>query len=333
MIISRAPYRISFFGGGTDYPPWYKENGGAVISTTIDKYCYISARYLPPFFEHKHRIVWSQIELPQEIDEIHHPSVRETLKHLGIEDGIEIHHKGDLPARSGMGSSSTFTVCLLHALYSLQGRMVSKRQLALDAIHIEQERIKENVGSQDQVAAAYGGFNKIEFGNLNHIDVHPIVIDSVKLELLQKHFLLFFTGLSRTASEVVVEQIKNTTENKKDFELKLMREMVDESIKILTNQNNNFEEFGKLLHEAWQIKKEMSTKISNPRIDEIYKTGLDSGALGGKLLGAGGGGFILFFAKPEAQSKIKEKLKYLINVPFKFENLGSQIIYYDPQSI
>jgi D-glycero-alpha-D-manno-heptose-7-phosphate kinase len=333
MIISRTPFRISFFGGGTDYPAWYKENKGAVLSTTINKYCYISCRYLPPFFEHKHRIVWSQIELPQEIDEIHHPSVRETLKFLGITDGVEIHHKADLPARSGMGSSSTFTVCLLHGLNSLLGKMVSKRQLALDAIHIEQERMKENVGSQDQVAAAFGGFNKIEFSGENHIDVHPVVISNGKLDLLQGHLMLFFTGLARTASEVAVEQIKNTQAKKKNFELQHMREMVEEALKILMKQSDSIDEFGKLLDEAWKIKRELSAQITNSYIDEIYEAGLKAGALGGKLLGAGGGGFILFFAKPEVQSKIKEKFRNLVYVPFKFEKLGSQIIYYDPQPV
>lgn len=333
MIITRAPFRISFFGGGTDYPAWYKENGGAVLSTTINKYCYISCRYLPPFFAHKHRIVWSHIELPNEIEEIQHPAVREALKYLNINEGVEIHHKADLPARSGMGSSSTFSVCLLHALHSLIGKIISKRELALHAIHLEQERLKENVGSQDQVAAAYGGFNKIEFGGQNHLEIHPIVISPEKSDLLQNHFMLFFTGLSRTANEIVVEQIKNTEQKKKDFELQMMREMVDEAIKILIKPNDGIDEFGKLLHEAWKIKRELSSQITNSHIDDIYETGLKAGASGGKLLGAGGGGFILFFAKPENQPKIKESLKHLLYVPFRFENSGSQIIYYDPQSV
>lgn len=333
MIITRAPFRISFFGGGTDYPAWYKENGGAVLSTTINKYCYISCRYLPPFFAHKHRIVWSHIELPNEIEEIQHPAVREALKYLNINEGVEIHHKADLPARSGMGSSSTFSVCLLHALHSLIGKIISKRELALHAIHLEQERLKENVGSQDQVAAAYGGFNKIEFGGPNHLEIHPIIISPEKSDLLQNHFMLFFTGLSRTANEIVVEQIKNTEQKKKDFELQMMREMVDEAIKILIKPNDGIDEFGKLLHEAWKIKRELSSQITNSHIDDIYETGLKAGASGGKLLGAGGGGFILFFAKPENQPKIKESLKHLLYVPFRFENSGSQIIYYDPQSV
>lgn len=333
MIISRTPFRISFFGGGTDYPAWYRENGGAVISTTINKYCYISCRQLPPFFWHKHRIVWSKTELVNEVDEIQHPAVREALKYLDIKHGVEIHHKADLPARSGMGSSSTFSVCLLHALHSLIGKMVSKRDLALHAIHLEQERLKENVGSQDQAAAAFGGFNKIEFGGANHIDVNPIIISSEKLECLQNNLMLFFTGLSRTASEIVAEQIKNTEQKKKDFELKLLHEMVEESIRILNRNDENIDDFGKLLHEAWQVKKEMSSQITTSHIDDIYEKGMKTGALGGKLLGAGGGGFILFFAKPEIQPKIKEQLKDLIHVPFKFDNSGSQIIYYDPQPV
>ncbi len=329
MIISRTPFRISFFGGGTDYPVWYKENRGAVLSTSIDKYCYITCRNLPPFFRYKHRIVYSNVEHTNTISEIQHPSVRHVLDFMHIDQGVEIHHDGDLPARTGIGSSSSFTVGMLNALYALKGEMVTKRQLALDAIHIEQDIIKENVGSQDQAIAAYGGFNKIEFGDSQEINIRPITLNSNKCQSLQDHLMLFFTGFPRNASDIAKEQMENT-HNKKN-ELNKMLEMVEKSIDILNGRDSNITDFGKLLHESWMIKRSLTSQISTPQIDKIYESALKAGAIGGKLLGAGGGGFILFFAEPDTQFKIKEKLKDLLYVPFKFENLGSQIIYYDSQ--
>ena len=329
MVITRTPFRISFFGGGTDYPVWYKNYGrGAALSATINKYCYLSVRHLPPFFEHKSRVVWSKIESVKEIDEIQHPSAREILKFLNIQKGVEIHHNADLPARSGLGSSSSFSVGLLHALHALDGKMVTKRKLALDAIYVEQERLKENVGSQDQVAAAFGGFNKIEFGGPQEISVHPIILNSEKLNLFQDHLMFFFTGLSRNASDVAAEQIKNT--HKKTAELEAMLKMTEEALKIL-NKNDSLDDFGKLLDENWKFKKSLSSQISTDYIDDIYNAGMEAGALGGKLLGAGGGGFILFFVRPEQQERVREKLKKLLYVPVRFENLGSQIIYYAPE--
>jgi len=327
MIISRTPFRISFFGGGTDYPVWYKENSGAVLATTINKYCYLTCRYLPPFFKHKSRIIWSEIEYVNDISEIRHPSARECLRFMDIKNGIEVHHDGDLPARTGMGSSSAFTVGLLHALYALKGIMPTKRQLALDAIRLEQEVMKENVGSQDQAQAAFGGFNLIEFGGKEHIRVRPITIDPQRLGLFQSHLMLFFTGFSRTASEIAAEQIRKTPYKKK--ELKIMHGFVNNAIDIL-NSNNDLLEFGKLLHENWKIKRSISDKISTSAIDDIYKSALRAGATGGKLLGAGGGGFMLIYAKPEIQQKIRKKLNKLLYVPFRFESLGSQIIFYSP---
>jgi len=326
VIISRTPFRISFFGGGTDYPVWYREKGGAVLATTIDKYCYITCRYLPPFFGHKSRIIYSKMEHVQNVNEIHHPSVRETLRFMGITEGVEIHHDGDLPAMTGLGTSSSFTVGLLHAFYALKGIMPSKMQLALDGIHIEQEMIKENVGSQDQTLAAFGGFNRIDFSGKNDIQVQPITVKPQRLELLQDHLLLFFTGFSRNASEIAGEQIKNIPHKKAI--LSTMRQMVDEAINIL-NGNNDLLEFGKLLHESWQLKRSLTGKISTPQVDDIYTAARDAGAIGGKLLGAGGGGFILLFARPEIHPKIKEKLSRLLYVPFQFENLGSQIIFFE----
>lgn len=326
MIISRTPFRVSFFGGGTDYPVWYRENGGAVLGTTIDKYCYITCRYLPPFFEHKSRIVYSQTELVRDVDEIRHPAARETLRFMGITQGVEIHHDGDLPARTGLGSSSSFTVGLLHAFYALKGVMPSKMQLAQDAINIEQNVLKENVGSQDQVLAAYGGLNHVGFAGDGDIEVKPVAVRQQRLESLQNHLMLFFTGFSRIASEIAGEQIKQTPNKKK--ELGEMHGMVDEAIDIL-NGDNDIAEFGKLLNESWQLKRSLTDKISTPHIDDIYAKAIRAGATGGKLLGAGGGGFMLFFVRPELQSEVKKSLQGLLHVPFRFENSGSQIIFYE----
>jgi len=330
MIISRTPFRISFFGGGTDFPVWYKENCGAVLSTTIDKYCYISCRRLPPFFEHKHRVVYSRIEHVSEIDEIIHPAVRETFRFMDIKEGLEIHHDGDLPARTGLGSSSAFTVGLLHALYALKGKMVTKRRLALEAIHIEQEMIKENVGSQDQVAAAFGGFNKISFSGDHNIEVNPIIIGQTRLQQFQDHLMLFFTGFSRTASKIEADKIRQLS--KKNSELKAMCELVDEAINILSGAGELLE-FGKLLHETWKLKKSLSDKVSNTFIDHIYEIAEKNGVIGGKILGAGGGGFILLFVKPEYRDRLKEALNFLLHVPFRFDTLGSQIIYYSESGV
>jgi D-glycero-alpha-D-manno-heptose-7-phosphate kinase len=247
---------------------------------------------------------------------------------MDINSGVEIHYNGDCPARAGLGTSSSFTVGLLNALYAMKGKMVSKKQLALDAINIEQNMIKENVGSQDQTIVAFGGFNKIEFGGEQEILVNPITLDSDKLQLLQNHLMLFFTGFSRTASEIAGEQIKKTPQ--KTEELCRMREMVDEGIDILNSNNIEIIDFGRLLHESWMIKQKLTEKITTPQVDRIYKTAREAGAIGGKLLGAGGGGFILFFVEPKYQPKVRSKLKNLLYVPFKFENLGSQIIYYQP---
>lgn len=329
MIITRTPFRISFFGGGTDLPDWYRENSGAVLSSTIDKYCYISCRQLPPFFEHKHRIVYSGQEAVNEIDEIIHPSVRETLRFMNITEGLEIHHDGDLPAKSGLGSSSAFTVGLLHALYALKGQMVSKKRLALEAIHIEQEMIKENVGSQDQIAAAFGGLNKIIF-NADNIEVKPITIDQERLQHFQEHLMLFFTGFSRTASEIEGEKIKQIS--KKRNELAALQEIVDKAIDIL-NSEAPLVEFGGLLYETWMLKKNLSDKVSNSFIDHIYEIAMKNGAVGGKILGAGGGGFILFFVKPEDREMLRKALDFLLHVPFRFDSLGSQIIYYGESGV
>ncbi|MDP3791562.1 MAG: kinase [Candidatus Omnitrophota bacterium] len=330
MIISKTPFRISFFGGGTDYPAWFEKCGGAVLSTTIDKYCYINIRYLPPFFEHKHRIVYSIVENIKSSADIKHPVVRALLEYFKIDKGVEVHHDGDLPARSGLGSSSSFTVGMLNSLYALKGKIVSKEQLAKEAIHIERVVLKENVGSQDQIAVAHGGFNKIIFHNDHNFRVEAMTLPKEKIGHLQDHLMLIFTGFSRFASEIAAEQIRNTPEKEK--ELNKMRQMVDRAVDVL-NSNQDISEFGKLLHESWQIKKQFSKRISNPQIDSLYEKAQKSGAVGGKLLGAGGGGFMLLFVKPENRQKVSKALEDFLEVKFNFENEGSQIIYYNPQEI
>lgn len=328
MIITRTPYRISFFGGGTDHPVWYEQNGGAVLSASINKYCYISCRYLPPFFKHKHRIVYSQTENVNNINEIDHPSVRESIRYVGIKKGLEIHHDGDLPAMSGLGSSSSFTVGLLHAIYGLNGEIKTKRQLALDAIHVEQNMIKENVGSQDQTIASFGGFNKIEFGGNSKLIVNPITLSTSRFNEFQSHLILVFSDFSRKASQIEAEKLKKFKD--KGNELRAMAAMVEEGMDILRG-HGSFNEFGKLLNESWKLKRSLSPVVSTSKIDGMYETGIKAGAIGGKLLGAGGGGFMLFFAPPEKHKKIKEKLKKFLTVPFQIEYSGSQIIYYAPQ--
>lgn len=328
MIISRTPFRISFFGGGTDYPAWFDGNKGAVLATTINKYCYISLRYLPPFFDHKSRIIYSKMEHVKKIDDIDHPSVREVLRFLKIKEGVEIHHDGDLPARTGLGSSSSFTVGLLNCLYALKGRMVTKEQLAKEAIYVEQNLCKENVGCQDQVMASYGGLSFVEFGGNEHLRVRKITISKEKIKYLQQNMMLYYTGISRFASEIASHQVKNIPNKQK--ELKKMYDLALHAFDVLNTEE--LSKFGKLLHESWQLKRELSDKITTPFVDEIYNAAKSAGALGGKLLGAGGGGFILFFAEPKKQAKIKEKLKKLLLVPFKFEDLGTQIIFYQPDN-
>lgn len=328
MIISRTPFRISFFGGGTDYPAWFEEHGGATLATTIDKYCWISCRYLPPFFEHKSRIIYSKIEHVKSIDEIVHPAVREVLRFMKVKEGVEVHHDGDLPARTGLGSSSSFTVGLLNVLYALKGMMVSKDRLAKEAIHVEQEMCKEYVGCQDQTLAAHGGFNYIEFGGDRHLSVTKIIIPEEKLNELQSHLMLFFTGFSRMASEIAKHQVNNIPKKGKDF--KDLYQMTKHALGMLND--HNFKDFGKLLDKAWMIKRQLSDKITTPYIDEIYEGAKKAGALGGKLLGAGGGGFVLIFAEPEKQAEIRKRLKGLLEIPFCFERLGTQVIFYQPDS-
>ena len=328
MIITKTPFRISFFGGGTDHPAWFREHGGRVLATTFDKYCYISIRHLPPFFDHKYRVVYSNIENVNKISEINHPAVREVLKYFNNINGLEIHHDGDLPARSGLGSSSSFTVGMVNAMNALEGIYKSSYELASTAIHIEQDLIKECVGSQDQVSAAYGGFNEIEFYRNGSFSVKPLMINYDRKKDLNEHLMLFFTGVSRFASEVSKSQVANM--GNCFSQMQELYEMTKEGSSILTRQDTPLEEFGKLLDRAWRNKKTLSNMISNTEIDDLYKVAINAGAIGGKLLGAGGGGFVLFFVKPQDQKNVKNALNKLTHVPFSFEDIGSKVVVYQP---
>lgn len=327
MIITRTPYRMSFFGGGTDYPAWFCEHGGSVLATTLNKYCYISCRNLPPFFEHRSRIVYSRIENVASNTEIEHPAVRGVLTYLGVNDGVEIHHDGDLPARTGLGSSSAFTVGLLHAVRALQGAMPTKMELARDAIHIEQEILRESVGCQDQVLAAFGGLVRVDFDCGGAISVNPIVLTAQREQEFQNHLLLFFTGFARTASEIAQEQIGRVPQLTR--ELTELRRMVLEAQSLLCSRHD-IVEVGRLLHESWMVKRRLTSRIATAAIDDIYNAARAAGAIGGKLMGAGGGGFMVIFASPEKHPAIRIALRGLLEVPFAFESGGSQIMVYHP---
>lgn len=328
MIISRTPFRISFFGGGTDYPAWYLRYGGRVLVTTIDKYCYLACRYYPPFFDHRFRISYIKSENCRTIDEISHPAVRGVLGYLNWDRGLEIHHVADLPARGGMGSSSAFTVGLLHALYGLKGQMLSKQQLTQESVHIEQKVLQETVGSQDQTAAAHGGLNHVIFSPNGEISVRPLTLSMERMRQLESHLMLFYTGIKRTAADVAQSYVQNLEEKKPH--MAALTEMVDEGMSILYS-DQDITEFGKLLHKAWHAKRAFSVKVSNAHVDAMYQTAISAGALGGKILGAGGGGFMVLFVPPDRQRQLRDKLSSFIHVPFKFEFSGSQIIFYDPE--
>ena len=331
MIISRTPFRVSLFGGGSDYPKWSSEHGGAVLGCAIDKYCYISLRRLPPFFEHKHRIVYSKIETVNHVAEIEHPAVKHVLSEMDVETGLEIHHDGDLPARTGLGSSSSFTVGLLNALHALDNRMVTKHALAQQAIHIEQDVIREHVGSQDQIWAAYGGLNRIDFRSNGAFEVKPLIISPERSQELLGSFVLFYTGLSRFASTVAEKQIANL--DARGGHIERMVEMVDDAETIIAGDNHSIFELGALLDEAWALKRDLAEGVTNPQIDRIYEAAMSAGATGGKLLGAGGGGFMLFQVPPDRQAEVKERLNTLISLPFGIDPSGSKIVVYEPNGL
>ena len=327
MIISKTPFRMSFFGGGTDFPDFYKEYGGAVISTTFNKYCYVTVRHLPRFFEYSNELCYSRIERTNSIENISHPAIREAMKYLDIQE-IRLTYEADLPARSGLGTSSSFAVGMLNAFYALKGKYASNKQLADDAIYLERTLCKEAGGIQDQIAASFGGLNKITFG-LHGYEVNPIIISPEKKTALNNNLMLFFTGFSRFSSEIQ----KGTQTELKDKKAQLLEilDLVDEAQKILVDKYSNINEFGTLLDYTWRLKRGISTQISTDSIDCLYKKALSAGAIGGKLLGAGGGGFFLFYVEQERQSAVRKALDSLLYVPFTFENEGSRILYYTPE--
>jgi D-glycero-alpha-D-manno-heptose-7-phosphate kinase len=328
IIISRTPVRISFFGGGTDYPDFYNVSEGAVLGTTINKFTHVSINTISPFFSHKIRIGYSKTELVSDVEEIQHPSIRECLKFYDYDGNLDIHIFSDLPARTGLGSSSSFTVGFLNALYALNGKVVHKQQLAEEACYIEQSLIKENVGSQDQFHASYGGLNVIEF-NSKSIHVRPVVISKTKRALLDKHLLVFYTGLTRHASEILKEQITKTKSKTNNSQLNSMLSLVYEAENIISNASNNdfIQEFGILLDKSWQLKKQLSSKISNDIIDQAYIKAKAVGAYGGKLCGAGNGGFLALLVPQYKKKAVREALKDFLEVSFMFEDEGSKIIY------
>jgi D-glycero-alpha-D-manno-heptose-7-phosphate kinase len=328
MIISRTPVRLSFFGGGTDYPDYFEREGGAVLGTTIDKYIYVSVNRLSEFFDYKIRVGYSRAELVNAVEEIIHPSVRETLKHKKLGGNLDIHIFADLPARTGLGSSSSFTVGLLKALHALNNVETTKQALAEEAIHIEHKLIKENVGCQDQMHAAHGGLNVIEFSG-EKFSLRPVSISKDKKEHLNASLMVFYTGLTRFASDILKEQIENTRARSKDVYLKRMHEMVFEAEKIITSEPKSgmVEALGRLLNESWELKKSLSSRITNDYINECYEKAINAGAFGGKLAGAGGGGFLFFLVPIDKKEAVKQALGDLLEVTFNFEDQGSKIIY------
>ncbi|MGI6348325.1 MAG: kinase [Eubacteriales bacterium] len=327
MLITKTPFRMSFLGGGTDYRPFFEKYGGSVISSTFDKYCYVTIRHQPPFFDCKNHIVYTRMERTNTVDEIEHPLVRNAMKFLDMHD-LRVVYDADLPARSGLGSSSSFAVGLLNGFYALKGKYIDKNRLAAEAIYLERVLCAESGGWQDQIAVAYGGFNRIDFHE-NSFSVKPLIISKEKKQLLNDHLMLFFTGFSRVSAEIAESQMKTTQD--KAVELREMLDLVDEGEKVLTNKIDICE-FGRLLDHTWKLKRGLTNKITTDSIDDIYNKAMKAGALGGKLMGAGGGGFMMIFAEPERQAAIKKQLNNLLYVPFSLENEGAQILYYMPET-
>ena len=326
MIITKTPFRMSFFGGGTDMPDYFKNKKGAVISTTFDKYCYVTARHLPPFFDYTTELVYSKIERISKLDDMVHPLVRNTMKYLDMHE-LRINYESDLPARSGLGTSSSFAVGMLNAFYSLKGKFASKERLAKDAIYIEREMCMEHGGWQDQIAASYGGFNRIDF-NGDDFSVKPILISPDRKKELNDNLLLFFTGFTRFSSDV---QKSNESKEDKEKILDQMYKLVDEAEQILIDESISLDEFGKLLDKTWKLKRQTGNNVSTDSIDGLYNRAINAGALGGKLLGAGAGGFLLFYVPKDKQEALKKEFRDLLYVPFKFEDGGTKVIYYTPE--
>ena len=325
MIVSKTPYRISFFGGGTDYPPWFKKNKGKILSTTIDKYIYLSLRDLGPYFSYKHRVIWSKVENVKNTKLIQHNVVREMLKYFNIKNGVEIHYHGDLPARSGMGSSSSFVVGLMNALLQKNSIKVSKSKLAKKSIFFEHKILNEIVGIQDAISATYGGFNRMNIRKDGNFDIKNIKLSN-QINYLNKNLVLLFTGIQRTANEIAGQYVSKLNKNK-IIEMKEINSQVDEAEQLLLK--NRFDDFGKLLNEGWKLKRSLSKVVSNKKIDNLYEYSMNNGALGGKLLGAGGGGFMLLYMPYHKQKNFFKKTKKIINVPFNFSKEGSKIILKD----
>lgn len=329
MIITKTPLRASFLGGGTDYPEYFREHGGQTLGAAINKYSYLFVNEMENLFDYNIRLSYSKMELVHRPDELQHPSVRACLQYLNINRNVEIHYIGDLPARTGLGSSSSFTVGLLHALYALEGKMVSRRRLAEEAVHVEQEIIRERVGVQDQFTCAHGGLVNLKFQKNGHVQVCPVPLSDERMRDFETHLMLFYTGISRFAHEVLDEQIENTKQGTITKDLSCLSSLVEEGINLLSS-SEPIAAFGELLHQSWETKQRLSNKISNPAINEFYKKARQAGAVGGKLLGAGGGGFLLFVVPPEKQSAVIQAISELQNVDFEFDYFGSSLLFYQP---
>lgn len=328
MIITKTPFRMSFFGGGTDMEEYFRENGGAVLSTTFDKYCYVNVRHLPRFFEYETELTYSKIERVKSTNEIQHPAIREAMKMLDMQE-IRLLYEADLPARSGLGTSSSFAVGMLNAFYALKGKYADKKKLADEAIYLERVLCRETGGWQDQIAASFGGFNRINFG-VDGYEVLPVIISPERKRRLNDSLMMFFTGFTRFSSDVQKANNINGSEDKK-IKLKKMYKLVDEAERILTDKTKDLDDFGRLLDVTWKLKKGTGGAISTNSIDYLYEKGMSAGAIGGKLLGAGGGGFLVFYVQPEKQETVREAMKDLMHIPFRFEDGGTRVIHYSPE--
>lgn len=327
MIITKTPFRMSFFGGGTDMESYFRENGGAVLSTTFDKYCYVNVRHLPRFFNYSSELSYFKTERVTSINDIEHPAIRNAMKILDIHE-IRLTYEADLPARSGLGTSSSFAVGMLNAFYALKGKYADKKKLADEAIYLERELCQEAGGWQDQIAASFGGFNRINF-DADGYEVLPIIISPERKRQLNQNLLMFFTGFTRFSSDVQKANKKSGID--RNVQLREMYSLVDEAEKILADKHINLDDFGRLLDYNWKLKRQTGSAVSTEHIDELYKKGIDAGALGGKLLGAGGGGFLVFYVQPEHQESVKWAMRDLLHIPFEFEKGGTRVIHYTPE--
>ena len=327
MIITQTPFRMSFFGGGTDMEGFFREHGGAVLSTTFDKYCYVNVRHLPRFFDYSTELSYSKTERVTNIDDIQHPAIRNAMKMLDMHE-IRLTYEADLPARSGLGTSSSFAVGMLNAFYALKGKYADKKKLADEAIYLERELCNEAGGWQDQIAASFGGLNRIDFSGSGY-EIRPIIISPERKRKLESNLMLFFTGFTRFSSEIQKEN-QVVAKSKTEY-LSEMYDLVEEAEQILVNKMKDIDDFGRLLDRTWKLKKQTGSKISTSSIDQLYELGIKEGALGGKLLGAGGGGFLIFYVPEEYQTRVKEAMKELVYVPFRFEEGGTRIIHYTPE--